>query len=90
MDLIVGYLLIMSVIGFVTMGIDKRRAIRKGWRISERTLLLFALLGGGIGSFLGMRAFRHKTKHLKFTILLPLLAVTYTVLAIGLVYFRVK
>ena len=90
MDLIAGYLLIMSVTGFVAMGIDKRRAIKKGWRISERTLLLIALLGGGIGSFLGMRVFRHKTKHLKFTIILPLSAVLYTVLGIGWVYFSMR
>lgn len=87
MDLIAVYLIIMSVTGYVAMGIDKRRAIKKGWRISERTLLLIALLGGGIGSFLGMRMFRHKTKHLKFNIILPLSAVLYTVIWIGWIYF---
>ena len=87
MDLIAVYLIIMSVTGYVAMGIDKRRAIKKGWRISERTLLLIALLGGGIGSFLGMRMFRHKTKHLKFNIILPLSAALYTVIWIGWIYF---
>ncbi|HBY72843.1 MAG TPA: DUF1294 domain-containing protein, partial [Lachnospiraceae bacterium] len=54
--------------------------------IPERTLLLIAFLGGGIGSFLGMRIFRHKTKHRKFVILLPIAAVLYAILLIYLIY----
>ncbi len=71
------YLLGLSLAGFVSMGIDKKRAVRQEWRIPEKTLLLLALFGGGIGSFLGMRCFRHKTKHLAFRILLPLSAIGY-------------
>jgi uncharacterized membrane protein YsdA (DUF1294 family) len=56
------------------MGMDKQKAMKKEWRIPERNLIGAALLGGGIGSFLGMYVFRHKTKHLKFKILLPLAA----------------
>jgi uncharacterized membrane protein YsdA (DUF1294 family) len=66
------YMLIMSIVGFVIMGIDKRKAIKRGWRISERTLIFIAFIGGALGSFLGMHIFRHKTKQLKFIILLPL------------------
>ncbi len=73
--LLTGYFVIMSLVGFIMMGIDKRRAIKKAWRIPERTLLTVAFLGGGIGSFLGMYAFRHKTKHVKFLVLFPLAAV---------------
>jgi uncharacterized membrane protein YsdA (DUF1294 family) len=73
--LITGYIIFMSILGFILMGIDKRRAINKAWRISEKTLLMIAFLGGGIGSFLGMYAFRHKTRHRAFIILLPLTAV---------------
>jgi len=69
------YILIISIIGFFMMGMDKRRAIKKAWRIPERTLLLTALIGGGIGSMLGMYVFRHKTKHIRFVVLLPLSAV---------------
>lgn len=65
------YMLIMSIVGFVAMGIDKRKAIKRGWRISELTLLLIAFMGGALGSFLGMHIFRHKTKHIKFIILIP-------------------
>jgi uncharacterized membrane protein YsdA (DUF1294 family) len=76
------YLVCMTITGFSMMGIDKHKAIRKGWRISERTLLLIAFLGGGIGSFLGMHVFRHKTKHRKFVVLLPVAAVI--AVAVGL------
>ena len=82
----VGYLVILSFAGLISMGMDKRRAIRNKWRIPERTLLLIAFLGGGIGSFLGMRIFRHKTKHRKFVILLPIAAVLYAILLIYLIY----
>ena len=81
----VGYLVILSFAGLISMGMDKRRAIRNRWRIPERTLLLIAFLGGGIGSFLGMRIFRHKTKHRKFVILLPIAAVLYAILLIYLI-----
>jgi uncharacterized membrane protein YsdA (DUF1294 family) len=70
----VGYVLCLSVVGFAAMGLDKRRAVKGKWRISEKSLLLIAFLGGGIGSFLGMRHYRHKTKHLSFRLLLPILA----------------
>lgn len=70
----VGYVLCLSVVGFAAMGLDKRRAVKGKWRISEKSLLLIAFLGGGIGSYLGMRHYRHKTKHLSFRLLLPILA----------------
>lgn len=73
-NLITVVLAIMNLIGFIQMGVDKYRAVRSRWRIPERILIGTALLGGGIGSFLGMYAFRHKTKHLKFLVLLPLAA----------------
>lgn len=74
--LLAGLLAVMNLIGFIQMGIDKHRAVSKKWRIPERILIGTALLGGGIGSFLGMHVFRHKTKHPKFFILLPLAAGT--------------
>jgi uncharacterized membrane protein YsdA (DUF1294 family) len=69
----------MSIIGLVTMGIDKYKAKAKQWRIPEKTLLLVAFIGGGIGTAIGMKTFRHKTKHPKFTILVPLSAILYVV-----------
>lgn len=63
---IVGYLIAINLIGFLVMGIDKRKAIKRAWRISEATLFLIAIVGGSIGSILGMKIFRHKTKHWYF------------------------
>ncbi|MBS5934102.1 MAG: DUF1294 domain-containing protein [Clostridiales bacterium] len=65
------YLVVMNIIGFTIMGIDKSRAKRGAWRIPEKTLFLIAILGGSIGSILGMKQFRHKTKHKTFTIGMP-------------------
>ena len=73
------YLLIgvalMSVILFITMGVDKARAKNHRWRISERLLFILAALGGAAGGCLGMLFFRHKTKHIAFQIGFPLLLV---------------
>ena len=60
------YLLLMNLCGFASMGLDKRRARQGKWRVPEKTLFLFALLGGSLGSTLGMHVFRHKTKHWYF------------------------
>lgn len=69
------YLLAVNLAAFGMMGMDKRRARRGGWRISERKLFLPALLGGALGGVLGMRVFRHKTKHWYFRRGFPLLLV---------------
>ena len=62
----------MNVYAFTVYGLDKRYAQKKQWRIPEAHLILTAALFGAIGAFLGMRIFRHKTKHKKFTITVPL------------------
>lgn len=61
-----GYILCMSIIGFLSMGIDKYKARRGLWRIPEKTLFIIAIIGGSIGSILGMRSFaiRRNTKAL--------------------------
>ena len=79
------YILLMSSLGFVLMGTDKRKAIKNAWRIPERTLLTVAILGGGIGSFIGMHVFHHKTKHLKFVIILPIAALIDVAILIKLI-----
>lgn len=71
-----------NVLGFLFMGIDKRRAKRNMRRIPEKTLFLFAILLGGIGSSLGMYTFRHKTKHWYFKVFFPLLAVLQLALTV--------
>ena len=69
------YLLSVNVTAFALMGVDKRRARRGQWRVPERTLFLPALLGGALGGTLGMRTFRHKTRHWYFRFGFPLLLV---------------
>ena len=70
--IVLSYLLIINLIAFVLYGIDKKRAIRNEYRIRESVLLWIARLGGAIGSWLGIKLFRHKTKHTKFRIVVPL------------------
>lgn len=70
--LFIAYFGLMNIVGFLTMGIDKSSAKRHELRISEKTLLTVAALGGAAGSWIGMEFFRHKTKHAKFTVLVPL------------------
>lgn len=69
--LILFYLLIVNAVAFLLMLVDKQKARKKLWRIPESTLLLSAAIGGSIGSLTGMYTFRHKTKHLKFTLGVP-------------------
>ncbi|MBQ3165291.1 MAG: DUF1294 domain-containing protein [Lachnospiraceae bacterium] len=70
-SIIVGYFIVLNLIGFALMGIDKRRAVKKLWRIPESTLFIIALIGGSIGSIIGMRVFHHKTKHWYFVYGMP-------------------
>ena len=60
------YLLVINILAFVCYGLDKLKAKRNARRISERWLLLLALIGGSVGAWLGMLVWRHKTKHTKF------------------------
>lgn len=83
MKYLVIYLLIVNAAGLIFMLLDKIKAKCQAWRIPEATLLAIAALGGSIGCITGMYLFRHKTKHPKFTIGLPLLLiVNFIVLAV--------
>jgi uncharacterized membrane protein YsdA (DUF1294 family) len=81
------WLIAASLLGFALMGVDKQRAKNHAWRISERTLLFVAFIGGGIGSLAGMLLFRHKTKHMKFIVLVPLAMILNILVAILLIRF---
>ena len=85
LQLLLLWLAVANVTAFAVMGIDKRRAKRGDWRISEKGLFLPAVLGGSIGAILGMRHFRHKTKHWYFKWGLPALLVVQLAAAIGAV-----
>lgn len=65
------YIAVMTIIGFLSMYLDKKKAIKHQWRIPEKTLFLIAVLGGSIGSNLGMTICRHKTKHWYFAVGMP-------------------
>ena len=76
------YLLLINAAAFLLMLVDKLKAKKNRWRIPERTLFGSALLGGSIGALLGMYTFRHKTKHLSFTLGMPAILITQVALAI--------
>lgn len=82
--LILLYLLIINAIGFVLMLVDKRKARKNLWRIPEATLMSAAALGGSIGCLIGMYTVRHKTRHLKFTLGIPLILAAQSALALYL------
>ena len=84
MTAIMIYLAVMNLIGFVVMGVDKRRAVRGDWRISEASLFGVALLGGALGCTLGMQCFRHKTKHWYFRLGMPLIFIVQILCAVFL------
>ena len=71
MKILLAYLLAINLAGYLLMGADKKRAREGRRRIRERTLFLTAAAGGSVGAALGMINFRHKTKHLKFTLGIP-------------------
>ena len=89
------YLLIFFIIWnlfvFLVYAADKRRAVKEKWRIPEKTLLLLALFFGATGAFAGMRVFRHKTQHKKFTVGVPLLMLlNYACIAAAVYYFCIR
>ena len=73
MNTAVIYLILMNLIGFGLMGVDKQRARRRDWRIPEKVLFGAALLGGSVGSWAGMYLFHHKTRHWYFVVGMPLI-----------------
>ena len=82
------YLLCINIFGFLIMGIDKFKAQKGYWRTPEKTIFSITLLGGGIGTILGMYVFRHKTKKMKFTIGLPTILISEIVFAIYYFFIR--
>ena len=67
------YIIVMSFITFIIFGVDKKRARRHEWRISEKVLFALAIIGGSIGAIIGMIAFHHKTKKWYFRIGMPVI-----------------
>lgn len=78
------YIVIINVIAFLAMYIDKRKAKYGKWRIPEQSLFILALIGGSIGAIIGMYTFRHKTKKLRFSVGFPVILVLQIILIISL------
>ena len=81
------YLLAINLIGILIMFIDKKKAKYGRWRIPEKTLLIIALLGGSIGTMVGMYWFRHKTQKIKFKLGFPTILISELII---IIYFLVK
>ena len=73
--ILIGYIIIINIISFFIMLYDKKQAIYHNFRISEKTIFIVSLLLGGIGTYVGMYVFRQKTKHLEFTIGIPVVII---------------
>ena len=78
------YLIIINLVGFLSMLIDKKKAERGSWRIKESTLLIIAVLGGSIGSIAGMYTFRHKTQKPRFYVGLPIIIVLQILIIVAI------
>ena len=87
-DLAVG-LTAVNLLAFFLFGVDKYKARKKKWRISEAALWTVSILGGSLGAWLGMQIFRHKTKHKTFVIGIPVLFVCQILIGTGILrYFQ--
>jgi uncharacterized membrane protein YsdA (DUF1294 family) len=81
------YLILVNAVAFFLMLADKQKAKKKKWRIPEATLIGSAIIGGSIGALAGMYTFRHKTKHPKFTVGIPVILVLQVAAAILIAKF---
>lgn len=81
------YLILVNILGFVFMGIDKYKAKKRAFRIPEATLFIIAVIGGSIGSILGMYLFRHKTRHWYFVYGMPAILVFQLILVFVLFFY---
>ena len=84
MNIILGYLLAVNITSFLLYGIDKYKAKKGRWRISEVALLTMAAIGGCIGAWGGMRLWHQKTMHKKFKYVIPIIIILQVVLAVYL------
>ena len=84
MNIILYYLLAVNIATFFLYGIDKYKARKGRWRISEATLLMMAVIGGSIGAWSGMRLWHHKTMHKNFKYGIPIIIILQVTIAVYL------
>ena len=87
---IVSYLIIINIIGFVIMGVDKLKAKKRAWRIPESTLFVVALIGGSLGTTVAMHVFRHKTQHWYFLYGMPAILLIQIAIVVLLIYSPIQ
>lgn len=88
--IILGYLILMNGIGFLSMYLDKQKARKRAFRIPESTLFMIAVIGGSIGSLLGMHLCRHKTRHLSFTLGIPAILILQFLVLVALILLPIN
>ena len=87
---IVLYLIIINLAGFIIMGIDKLKAKKRAWRIPESTLFVTALIGGSLGTTIGMHLFHHKTRHWYFLYGMPAILLIQIASIVALIYSPIQ
>ncbi len=89
-DFIILYIAAVNVISFVMMGADKRRAVKRAFRIPEATLFVLAIIGGSIGSIAGMHLFHHKTRHWYFLYGMPVILALQVILVLAVIFSPIE
>lgn len=89
-DLLLLYVIIVNLISFITMGIDKRKAQKRAFRIPEATLFVLAIIGGSLGSVIGMHLFHHKTRHWYFLYGMPVILALQVILILAVVFSPIE
>ena len=89
-DFIILYIAAVNVISFVMMGADKRRAVKRAFRIPEATLFVLAIIGGSIGSIAGMHLFHHKTRHWYFLYGMPVILALQVILILAVIFSPIE
>lgn len=89
-DIIILYAVAVNVASLIVMGVDKRKAIKRAWRIPESTLFVLAIIGGSVGSIIGMHLFHHKTRHWYFLYGMPVILALQVILILTLVFAPIE
>ncbi len=89
-DIIILYVVAVNVISFLMMGIDKRKAVKRAFRIPESTLFVLAIIGGSIGAIAGMHLFRHKTRHWYFLYGMPVILALQIILILAVLFSPIE
>lgn len=89
-DLILLYIVIVNLISLVMMGVDKRKAQKRAFRIPEATLFVLAIIGGSLGSIIGMHFFHHKTRHWYFLYGMPVILALQVILVLAVVFSPIE